>query len=93
MALQTIHIEAELPWRLESTAKGVLVTCEPLALVLEADDESEARSLIPEGLHNFFAVHWEAHSLSDFLDTKGWAFYIDLSPGDGVRFHVRWRLC
>jgi hypothetical protein len=90
----TIQINAQLQWQLRRTASGsIIAECQPIGLVLEAEDEAEARSVVEEGLHYFFLDHFEEGTLERFLRERGWTSSTippRPSAGDIVRFAVPW---
>ena len=91
----TVQINAHLVWRFTKTPRGgVIAECDPLGLVLEADDEAEAKSIVEESLHYFFLDHFAEGTLADFLRSRGWSLQSPLPPkpleGDLVRFNVPW---
>lgn len=87
-----VKIDANLQWRVQRTRSGVVGTCEPLGLTLEASDETELRSLIPESLFNFFQIHFEDKTLESFLRRQGWSAHGALppTPEASVQFDVPW---
>lgn len=87
-----VKINAHLQWQVKRTRTGVVGTCVPLGLSLEASDEAELRTLIPESLFNFFIIHFEDRTLEGFLRRQGWTAHGALPPSDeaSVSFDVPW---
>jgi hypothetical protein len=68
----SIQTETPVEWQLERTPRCLLARCDQLALTLEAYDDTEARSLVAEGLQLFLLDHVEAGTFAQLLTTHGW---------------------
>jgi hypothetical protein len=96
MRFVTIELESRLAWRARRspTSDRWIGECPELNLVIEADSESELRSLIPESIHLLFSDLLADDELDQFLRERGWRAHHMPSPTerDDVRFDVPWEL-
>jgi hypothetical protein len=90
-----VTINANVPWRVgQSVAtKRIIAVCDPLNLCLEAESETELRSLIPEAMHLLMVDLFEDRELDGFLREKGWqAVGLPARPDGDVQFNVPWHI-
>jgi hypothetical protein len=95
MTVRKVTINANVPWIVfpSSTSKHLIAVCDPLNLSLEAVDEEELRSLIPEALHALFSDLFADNELDAYLREKGWqAANLPARPDGDVKFHVPWHI-
>jgi hypothetical protein len=79
-------------WGMEQAKTCLLLTCDVLALTLEAKDAAEAPSLIAEGLQLFFLDHLAEGTLPDLLRRLGWSAELPAEWWGDVCFDVPWSL-
>jgi hypothetical protein len=95
IAIQTGHAMG-IVWGVKKTKRGSFVgVCDALGLTLEADTESELRSLIEEGIHFLMVDLLEDGDLPRFLKDRGWKTARPVParlPKEGVRFEVPFRV-
>ncbi len=96
MGVQTIQILAQVTWQAKRNVRGVWIgVCEPLGLTLEAQSDSDLKSLIEETHHTLFLDLLEDGELEHFLRDRGWearGFIPQRMPEGGVRFDVPYEL-
>lgn len=90
-----VRIQANVHWvTFESAASRRLIgVCDELNLSLEADDQEELQSLIPEAMNLLFADLLGDNELDQFLRERGWSAEGDLARPDGdIQFKLPFQL-
>jgi hypothetical protein len=91
----TVKIEANVAWKVFQSpmSKRWIGVCDELNLCVEADSETELRSLIPESLHLLMKDLLGDEELDQFLRDKGWqAMNLPVRPVGEVQFDVPWHI-
>jgi hypothetical protein len=95
ITIQTQH-QLQVVWGAVKTSRGTLVgICDALGLTVEANDEAELRSMIPEAQHFLMVDLLEDGELPKFLHDRGWRAMGPLPPHvpeGGVKFDVPFRV-
>jgi hypothetical protein len=93
---QVVTIEAKnVQWRVMRGAntRHLIAVCDALNLCLEAESETELRSLIPEAMHTLMVDLFEDNEIEQYLREKGWrALNLPARPDGDIRFDVPWEL-
>jgi hypothetical protein len=90
-----VTINANVPWRVykSKTSNRLIGVCDPLNLCLEAADEHEMKSLIPEALHVLMTDLFADNELDQYLREKGWhAVNLPTRPDGDVQFDIPWHI-